>query len=215
MIECRDVELVYEDHGREVVACGPANLVVESGEFLGILGPSGSGKSSLLYLLSGLKTPTRGTITFEGEQMSVLDDRSRAAIRLRDFGFVFQYPFLVSYLSAAENVLLARPDQPDMDAALDLLGRLGLGSKVHRKPFELSGGEKQRICVARALMGNPRVIFADEPTAALDHTNGSQVVKLLREQRGDGTLVLVTHDPSMLEGADRVIEMADGAIVQR
>jgi len=124
------------------------------------------------------------------------------------FGFVFQYPYLLGYLTALENIAIARQDTDRNEEAQTLLVKLGLEHKAHRLPHELSGGERQRVCVARALLGSPRVIFADEPTASLDHKNGVQVVSLLNEHRGNGALLMVTHDPSMLEGADRILNIA-------
>jgi putative ABC transport system ATP-binding protein len=132
-------------------------------------------------------------------------------LRLREFGFVFQQPYLLGYLSAVENVLVT---QGDPEEATDLLDRLGVLPKAHRLPHELSGGERQRVCVARALLARPKVIFADEPTAALDHTNGVAVVSLLNQHRGTGSLVMVTHDPTMLEEADRIVRIVDGQIVR-
>ena len=214
MIQARDASLVYYDHGREVFACKAIDLDVRPGEFLGILGPSGSGKSSLLYLLSGLKTPTSGDISFDGKSVSKLSDEQRSRMRLTEFGFVFQQPFLLGYLTALENVTIAAPGQESLRQATELLDRLGVGAKAHRYPHELSGGERQRVCVARALLGNPKVIFADEPTASLDHKNGVQVVHLLNAYRGDGALVMVTHDPTMLAEADRIVELSDGELVE-
>lgn len=214
MIRCDSASLVYHDHGKEVFACREVSLDVQEGEFLGILGPSGSGKSSLLYLLSGLKLPTSGVVSYQHRDMAKMEDDERAKLRLSDFGFVFQQPYLLGYLSARENVLVAagpggrgRPEQAD-----ELLDALGLGQKKHRLPHELSGGERQRICVARALLGAPKAIFADEPTASLDHVNGAQVVDLLNRHRAGGALVMVTHDPSMLEGADRILHIVDGVL---
>jgi putative ABC transport system ATP-binding protein len=210
LITAEDVSLIYNDHEREVFACRDVTLRVEAKEFLGILGPSGSGKSSLLYLLSGLKNPTRGSVKVGGDNLAILSDTQRAKLRLADFGFVFQQPYLLGYLSALENVLSVSRDN---DRAMALLVELGIEKKLHRLPHELSGGERQRVCVARALVNSPKVIFADEPTAALDHQNGVNVVQLLNKHRGNGALVMVTHDPSMLEEADRIIRIQEGTIV--
>lgn len=213
MIQAEGASLVYQDHGRDVFACRELSLAVQENEFLGILGPSGSGKSSLLYLLSGLKLPTSGRVLLDGVDMAQLREEQRSRMRLQTFGFVFQQPYLLGYLTALENVLVSSPGPACTDDAAGLLERLGLGEKSHRQPHELSGGERQRVCVARALLGQPRVIFADEPTAALDHTNGAAVVHLLNRFRGEGSLVMVTHDPSMLEEADRVVRLVDGGLV--
>jgi putative ABC transport system ATP-binding protein len=212
VIELCRASLVYTDHGREVAACRDVDLTVHPGEFLGILGPSGSGKSSLLYLMSGLKTPTGGEVRFRGRSLQDLPEPERAALRLLDFGFVFQYPYLVGYLTALENVLVVSPSTDRTEQARGLLDALGLGEKTRRLPHELSGGERQRVCIARALLGGRSAVFADEPTANLDHANGVAVVERLIEHRGSGSLVMVTHDPSMLERADRVVRISDGAL---
>ncbi|MFY9233007.1 MAG: ABC transporter ATP-binding protein [Fimbriimonadaceae bacterium] len=211
MIEACSVSLVYDDHGKPVYACKDVDLEVREGEFLGILGPSGSGKSSLLYLLSGLKVPSGGDVRYLGRRIADMNDEERAGLRLRDFGFIFQQPFLLGYLTALENVLVSGGGRSQ---AADLLDLLALSDKAHRLPHELSGGERQRVCVARALLGQPKVVFADEPTAALDHANGVHVVKMLKRNRGTGSLVMVTHDPTMLEEADRVIRLADGMVTE-
>lgn len=212
MIELRETSLVYSDHGRTVYACKDVDLRVEKGEFIGILGPSGSGKSSLLYLMCGLKIPTHGTVEYKGRALSAMTERERDELRLDEFGFVFQYPYLIGYLSALENILVAQPETSRRREALDLLERLDMSDKANRLPHELSGGERQRVCVARALLGGSHVIFADEPTAALDHASGAHVMGLLAEHRGEGALVVVTHDPSMLEKADRVVTIKEGQI---
>jgi putative ABC transport system ATP-binding protein len=195
-----------------VFAVRDIDLDVEPGEFLGILGPSGSGKSSLLYLLSGLKTPTSGSVCYLGKNISRMSDEERSRLRLNEFGFVFQQPYLLGYLTALENVMVATPGQKLAGQAFAMLEELGLAEKSHRYPHELSGGERQRVCVARALLGSPKVIFADEPTASLDHKNGVAVVHLLNRLRGDGSLVIVTHDPTMLEEANRVVRLNDGQV---
>lgn len=212
MVAAHGATLRYMDHGRELFACRGVDIEVRPNEFLGILGPSGSGKSSLLYLLSGLKVPTDGEVTFQGQSLMGMGDAQRAQLRLSEFGFVFQQPYLLGYLSALENILVAQPGKSDVEEASELLDELGLSDKKHRLPHELSGGERQRVCVGRALYGRPKVIFADEPTAALDHTNGVAVVSLMNRLRGDGALVMVTHDPSMLTEADRIVKLADGQI---
>jgi putative ABC transport system ATP-binding protein len=210
LIRTDSISLVYQDHGREVFACRNISLEVAEGEFLGILGPSGSGKSSLLYLLSGLKNPSTGTVKFDGLSIGSQSDSERAKMRLQSFGFVFQQPYLLGYLTALENVLTV---SASLDRARELLCELGLEGKFERLPHELSGGERQRVCVARALVNQPRVIFADEPTAALDHKNGINVVELLNRHRGAGALVMVTHDPTMLAEASRIIRIQEGTIV--
>jgi len=212
MIQAQSASLAYLDQGRQVFACREIDIEVKENEFLGILGPSGSGKSSLLYLLSGLKIPTHGKILYDGKNLGDLSDDDRSRLRIKEFGFVFQQPYLLGYLTALENVLVSTPTDQSPDSALDVLERLGLAHKTHRHPHELSGGERQRVCVARALRGSPRVIFADEPTAALDHKNGLSVVQLLNRLRGSGSLVMVTHDPTMLDEADRVVKLADGRL---
>jgi putative ABC transport system ATP-binding protein len=212
VISASQASLVYHDHGREVFAVQNIDIDVEPGEFLGILGPSGSGKSSLLYLLSGLKTPTSGSVCYLGKNISRMSDEERSRLRLNDFGFVFQQPYLLGYLTALENVMVATPGQKLRDPAYAMLEALDLAEKSHRYPHELSGGERQRVCVARALLGSPKVIFADEPTASLDHKNGAAVVHLLNRLRGEGSLVMVTHDPSMLEEANRIVRLVDGQV---
>jgi putative ABC transport system ATP-binding protein len=210
VIRLESVSLVYHDHGREVFACHDVSLGVKAGEFVGILGPSGSGKSSLLYLASGLKVPTAGSVFWKERRLGEMSDSERAKVRLNEFGFVFQYPFLIGYLTALENVLVALPNQDRRAEAESLLETLGLESQKDRYPHQMSGGQKQRVCVARALLGSPQVIFADEPTAALDHASGRNVMQLLNQHRGSGALIVVTHDPVMIEGADRIIRMEDG-----
>ncbi len=213
MISATGASLIYLDHGREVFACQDLDVVIRPNEFVGILGPSGSGKSSLLYLLSGLKLPSRGVVAYENQNLASLSDEQRSHLRLREFGFLFQQPYLLGYLTALENVLVSSINRNHREKALEILHSLGLGDKSHRYPHEMSGGEKQRVCVARSLLGNPKVVFADEPTAALDHQNGMHVVELLNRHREGGALVMVTHDETMLEQADRVLRIAEGRVV--
>ncbi|MCC6403317.1 MAG: ATP-binding cassette domain-containing protein [Fimbriimonadaceae bacterium] len=211
MIQACGVGLEYADHGKSVCACAEIDLEVKPAEFLGVLGPSGSGKSSLLYLLSGLKRPTSGRVEYRGTSLSTMQDAERAALRWSKFGFVFQQPYLLGYLTAVENVTTGCPGTT-MEEAMERLSILGLAEKAHRLPHELSGGERQRVCVARALAGSPEVVFADEPTANLDHTKGFEVVAALLQNRGEGALVLVTHDPAILKDANRTVTMNDGRL---
>ncbi len=209
MIEAKNAGLVYSDHGKEVFACRDITTTISEHEFVAVLGPSGSGKSSLLYLLSGLKQPTHGQILFQNDDLAKMTDAQRSHLRLNEFGFLFQQSFLLGYLNALENIVLHRTER--VSAANDLLDTLGIGDLGHRFPHELSGGQRQRVCIARALISNPKVIFADEPTASLDHATGLQVVELLNKHR-KGALVMVTHDESMITAANRVLRIEEGVV---
>jgi putative ABC transport system ATP-binding protein len=214
LLAARGVGLRYVDGDRVTDAVAEVTLDLPERGFLAVMGPSGSGKSSLLYLLSGLKRPTSGEIACAGRRYGTMSDAALATLRREQFGFVFQQPFLLGYLTARENVLAAAAERdPDAPAHADeLLDRLGVGRFAARFPHELSGGERQRICVARAMINRPAVIFADEPTAALDHVNGHAVIDLLASYRASGLVVIVTHDPEMAADADRVYAMRDGTL---
>lgn len=216
LLEARNVSLVYTAGGIETYAVRDVSLGIREGEFTGLMGPSGSGKSSLLYILSGLKSPTAGGVIFDGVQYSALSRGRRCDLRQREFGFIFQQHFLVNYLTALENVLLAvpRPGKDDRRRAAELLEAMGLGEQIHKRPHQLSGGQRQRVAAARAIMHRPRVVFADEPTASLDHRTGLDLMARIEEYRREGgTMVVVTHDPSILARADRVFRIWDGEIV--
>jgi putative ABC transport system ATP-binding protein len=214
---CTDaVSLSYFDGDRTTYALREATIEVPDREFIGIMGPSGSGKSSLLYVLSGLKRPTSGDLSFRGNDYGAMSDKQLTDLRRLNFGFVFQQPWLLNWQTAMENVMMGAP-QTDADAekfAEVNFERLGIFDLRSKQPSQLSGGEKQRVCVARAMMNRPAVIFADEPTASLDQRNGHLVVDLLSEYRQQGTVVIVTHDAGMLTKADRVLVMRDGAAVE-
>jgi putative ABC transport system ATP-binding protein len=170
----------------------------------------------VMYLLSGLRQATQGEIYFDGRAFGKMSSRERVALRRNEFGFVFQQHFLINYLTALENVMVASPVQDKAHAAQAraLLADLGMGDKLHRFPYELSGGERQRVAVARAMIHRPRVIFADEPTGLLDRRTGLQVMALLRGYRDQGSLIAVTHNPEILAEADLVITMRDGRVAQ-
>jgi putative ABC transport system ATP-binding protein len=214
MLSGENLTLKYRDGEGLVEALHEVSLAVEDHQFIGILGPSGSGKSSLLYLLSGLRRPTQGEIYLDDRPYSKMPERERVALRRTGFGFVFQQHFLINYLTALENVMVAAPlqDKAHADQARALLADLGLGDKLHRFPYELSGGERQRAAIARAMIHRPRIIFADEPTGLLDRRTGSQVMALLRGYREQGSLIAVTHNPEILAEADLIIKLRDGQI---
>ena len=215
MLACERASLAYSDGERTTYALRDVTVALAPGRFYGIMGPSGSGKSSLLYVLSGLKPPTDGSARFGAFVYNQHSSADVTRLRREKFGFVFQQPFLMSYLTVAENVVLAAPrvDRAARDKAARFLDDLGLSSMAEKFPSQLSGGEKQRVSVARAMMNDPEVIFADEPTASLDHGNGHRVVDTLAAWRTRGTVVVVTHDPEMLADADEVLLLRDGALV--
>jgi putative ABC transport system ATP-binding protein len=214
MLQGEHLTLTYQDGETTVDAVHDISITIEDHQFIGILGPSGSGKSSLLYLLSGLRQATQGEIYLDGRAYGKMASRERVALRRSEFGFVFQQHFLINYLTALENVMVAAPMQNKAHAeqARALLADLGMGDKLHRFPYELSGGERQRVAVARAMIHRPRVIFADEPTGLLDRRTGLQVMALLRGYRQQGSLIAVTHNPEILTEADLVITLRDGRV---
>lgn len=214
MLQGENLTLTYEDGDKTLNAVNGVSIAIQDYQFIGILGPSGSGKSSLLYLLSGLRKASSGEIYLDDRAYTRMSDRERVALRRREFGFVFQQHFLINYLTALENVMVAAPaqDKAHADQAKALLADLGLGDKLHRFPYELSGGERQRTAVARAMIHRPRAIFADEPTGLLDRHTGLQVMALLRGYCRQGSLIAVTHNPEILAEADLVITLRDGQI---
>jgi lipoprotein-releasing system ATP-binding protein len=195
------------------------DLAVRKGEFLAITGPSGSGKSSLLYLLGLLDAPTEGEVVICGQETSTLSANERADVRLTKCGFVFQFHFLLPEFTALENVLLPMRTadiltSKEMDArAKELLGMLGLETQIHKRPNQLSGGQRQRVALARALANKPEIIVADEPTGNLDVASTQQVFGILRGIADNGqTVVVVTHDAALAAKADRRINIVDGKI---
>jgi len=197
------------------------DLSVNKGEFLAITGPSGSGKSSLLYLLGLLDAPSAGEVVICGQPTSKLSENDRANVRLTKCGFVFQFHFLLPEFTSLENVLLpmraaGQMSEKEMrERGLELLASLGLKDHAHKRPNQLSGGQRQRVAIARALSNRPEIIVADEPTGALDTTSTEQVFGILREIADNGrTVVVVTHDPALAARADRRVHIVDGKIAQ-
>ncbi|MBL7077471.1 MAG: ATP-binding cassette domain-containing protein [Kiritimatiellae bacterium] len=214
MLQGENLTLTYQDGETTLDAVHDVSITIEDHQFIGLLGPSGSGKSSLLYLLSGLRRATQGEIYLDDRAYGKMSERERVALRRTEYGFVFQQHFLINYLTALENVMVAAPmqDKPHAEQARALLADLGMGDKLHRFPYELSGGERQRTAVARAMIHRPRIIFADEPTGLLDRRTGMQVMALLRSYREQGSLIAVTHNPEILSEADLVVTLRDGQV---
>nr|WP_233492540.1 ABC transporter ATP-binding protein [Blastococcus sp. TF02A-30] len=205
-------------HPPDVRALDGVDLVVPRGSFLAVMGPSGSGKSTLLHCAAGLDTPTSGQVLLAGREIGRLDETRRTELRRVHVGFVFQAYNLLPALSVADNVTLPlrlAGRAPEPEWVRFLLDRVGLGGHLARRPGELSGGQQQRAAIARALVARPAVVFADEPTGALDRASAGQVLDLLRELVDElgQTVVMVTHDPAAAARADRALVMADGRVV--
>jgi putative ABC transport system ATP-binding protein len=209
MLSGRDVRLTYADASAVVHAVDGVSLEVREGEFVGILGPSGSGKSSLLYLLAGLKRATSGVVAFRGAAYPGLTQDRLAELRRTSFGFVFQNHFLIQHLTGLENVRSGGAGDGER-----LLAELGVGHCRDKFPYQMSAGEKQRVAIARAVVHRPAVVFADEPTASLDRPNATLVVDCLRRATEGKTLFVVTHDESILRGASRVLRMQAGRLAE-
>jgi putative ABC transport system ATP-binding protein len=220
-LELSNVTKVYGTGASEVHALRAVDLTVEPGELVAVMGPSGSGKSTLLTIAGSLEEPTDGEVTVTGLALSQLSRNQRAALRRRSIGYVFQDFNLLAGLTAAENVSL--PLELDgtsirtaRTAALEMLDRLGLADCADRFPDELSGGERQRVAIARAVVGERRLLLADEPSGALDSVNGESVMRLVRATCEDGVAgVVVTHDAQLASWADRVVFLRDGRVVDQ
>jgi ABC-type lipoprotein export system ATPase subunit len=220
IVEARAIDKRYDTGKLEVHALRGVSFSVGRGEMVAIMGPSGSGKTTLLNCLSGLDRIDGGEVLIEGVALSAMSDEERTDYRARRMGFVFQFYNLMPVLTAAENVelplLVARvPAGEARRKALDALGMVGLGDRAAHVPDELSGGQRQRVTIARALVNDPAIVWADEPTGDLDSENAEEVVGLMRQlnrERGL-TFLIVTHDVAVGRSADRIVRMVDGQIV--
>ena len=216
MIALENIAKSYRTGRREVHALRDIDLRIEKGEFTVLCGPSGSGKTTLLMTIAAMLRPTTGTVRIRESDLYAMSMRERAKFRAQNIGFVFQMFHLVPYLDIAENVLLAdrlSGRSTRVEAAEDLLGRLGLAERAFHKPAELSAGEKQRAAIARALFNQPEIILADEPTGNLDPDNASGVLGHLAEfHRNGGTVIVATHGPAAQQFADRSIHLRHGTI---
>lgn len=220
-LQLRDVTLTYPDGDSRLTALDDVSLEVPAGTITAVIGPSGSGKSSLLAVAATLITPDKGTAVVDGIDTTGMSRAETSRLRLERIGIVFQQPNLISSLTAAEQLevmarLDGRPAGPAQERAMELLETVGLADQAHRRPHQLSGGQRQRINIARGLMNDPAVLLVDEPTSSLDRERGAEIIDLIADltvQRATAT-VLVTHDRTQLDRADDVIVLVDGAITE-
>ena len=220
MIKVKNLRKVYKVGTEKVVALDNINLEIEKGEFCCIVGTSGSGKSTLLNQLAGLEKPTKGSVIIKGENISKMDEKKLAVFRQNNIGFIFQSYNLMPTLTAVENVAFPLMFKGVKKAvrekkARTILKEMQLKDRMNHKPTELSGGQQQRVGIARAFVGEPAVIFADEPTGNLDSKTTEQVMDMLIEisEKNNITFVMVTHDPDLAKKAKRVITLVDGKII--
>ncbi|AKN30545.1 ABC transporter [Clostridium carboxidivorans P7] len=215
LFKMENVNLIYDiDKEVPTYALKNINLSLDGRNFIGIMGPSGSGKSSLLYALAGFKIPTSGKVYYNDLDYSKVSPSENENIRRREFGFIFQRHFLIDYMTVMQNVLTPINDDSKTSKAkaFSILNSFGIAHLADKKPHQLSVGQRQLTAIARALINDPKVIFADEPTAALDHTSAKKVINFLENYKKDTMIIIVTHDHSILKNADHVINMLDGTI---
>ena len=211
LLELKNIYKIYGD----LHALDDVNLKVEKGEWLAIMGPSGSGKSTMMNIIGCMDKPSKGEVLLDGVNIAAESAKNLTNIRRDKIGLIFQQFHLVNYLTAVENVMLAQyyHSIPDEKEALEALERVGLADRAKHLPSQLSGGEQQRVCVARALINHPEIILADEPTGNLDDANEEIVVELFRKLHEEGTtLIVVTHDPEVAETAQRMVVLRNGKI---
>jgi putative ABC transport system ATP-binding protein len=218
LVELRNVSKIYQLGDEEIRALDDVSLDIEGGEFISIIGPSGSGKSTLMHILGCLDSPTKGTIQLDGIMIQNASARELASIRNRKIGFVFQFFNLLPKLNVMQNVELPMiysgiPGRERRERSMAALEAVGMANRAKHRPSQLSGGQQQRAAIARALVNNPRIVFADEPTGNLDSHTGEAILQLFRKLSQEGrTIVLVTHDPEIAAVTPRRIEIRDGKI---
>ena len=218
IIGIRDLRKTFRSGDVDVHALRGVDLFVERGEFLAVVGPSGSGKSTLFHILGGLTPPTAGTVLIDGQDLMKMSDSDRTRLRMKSVGFVFQKYNLLPTLTVGDNIEIAR-DIARMKGPLDkqfleVLDVLGITNKMDRKPRQLSGGEQQRVAIARSIVNHPAILLADEPTGNLDTENSTAVLGLLRDlnKRLGQTILMITHNPDAAAFADRIVHMRDGQL---
>lgn len=218
LIKVQDVKKIYNGGEGEVTALGGISFNVSEGEFVALMGPSGSGKSTLLTMLGAMNPPTSGRVVVDDIDVYNLTSEKRADFRSEYLGFVFQQFQLIPYLTAAENVMLplaitGRSNKEQVQMAQNVLEKVGLGQKGSRLPNQLSGGEQERVAIARAIVNEPPILFADEPTGALDSKTSEEIMKLFKHLNKEGqTIIMVTHNPEFLSYVDRGIFIKDGKL---
>ncbi|MCR4751862.1 MAG: ABC transporter ATP-binding protein [Eubacterium sp.] len=212
LLELRDISKIYGD----LHALDKVNLSVDKGEWVAIMGPSGSGKSTMMNIIGCMDKPTSGEVILDGRDIAKESAKNLTAIRRDKIGLIFQQFHLVNYLTAVENVMVSQyyHSVPDEKEALEALDRVGLADRAKHLPSQLSGGEQQRVCIARALINYPQIVLADEPTGNLDEANENMVLDIFKKLHADGTtLIVVTHDPEVGEVAQRTVTLEYGKIV--
>ena len=216
MFELKDANMIYDmDKEEKVYAMRSMNITFPDKGLVGIIGPSGSGKSTLMYTMSTLKKLTSGDVLYNGKSLMSIRDSEKQHLRRYEFGFVFQRHYLINYMTALDNATIAStiPVNEAREKAEKLLLEIGLKkSELRHKPTKLSGGQRQRVAIARAMMNDPKVLFADEPTASLDHENAFLVMDRLKEYSKDRLVLVITHDTSIIQDADMIVKIWDGAI---
>ncbi len=217
MIELQKVSKIFDTGFNQVHALSEVNLQLSQGEFVAIKGPSGSGKSTMMNIIGLLDRPTQGKYILANNDVSTMNDKTRSKIRGKVFGFVFQSYNLIPRLSAVRQVempLIYRKEKDRRKKSIIALSKIGLGERIFHSPVELSGGEQQRVSIARALVGEPKIILADEPTGALDTKTGEEIIGIFKNLSEEGiTVIIITHDNSVARNATRIIEMKDGMVV--
>ncbi len=219
ILETENLCKIYGKGDTMVRALDNVSFSVEKGEFIAIVGPSGSGKSTLLHILGGVDTPTSGKVIIDGTDISALDETALAVFRRRQIGLIYQFYNLIPILTVEENLtlpMLLDGRKPDKNQLASLVERLGLEDRLSHLPNQLSGGQQQRVSIGRALMSNPAIVLADEPTGNLDSENSREIVSLLRSfnREFNQTVIMITHDEKIALSADRIISIEDGKITR-
>ncbi len=214
-IKLEKVSKIYKTGEVETIALHDVDLEIKEGEVIILLGPSGSGKSTMLNVCSGLDKPTSGIITIDGEVISSMNSKELTKFRRENLGFIFQQYNLLQTLSVRENVEVGREVSSDPFTVEEIVEQVGLTPNIDKYPFQLSGGEQQRVSIARAVVKNPKILFCDEPTGALDEVNAKEILAVIQKlnEKFNTTVVLITHNPSISVMGDRIIKLNSGQVV--